>query len=117
MDVSAGNQADSEKASVLDMAKWQSIIAEWEASKESQKRYCTRLGINLNTFTYVRSKLGLVSKPKFIPVTVNPSANKGSESIDRLVIETPQGFKLHISSSLSVERLAKIFRLCGLQDA
>lgn len=99
----------------LDMEKWRAIISDWESSKENQKTYCERLGIKLNTFTYVRGKLsqGKTIKPSFIPITLTPTDTRS----DTVTIENPQGYKLHFSSALSLDRLAKIFKLCGWSNA
>lgn len=35
---------------------WLTLIKQWEESKLSQQAYCTKLGINLNSFTYWRGK-------------------------------------------------------------
>jgi predicted enzyme involved in methoxymalonyl-ACP biosynthesis len=109
----------TQKAAPLDMRKWQVIISDWESSKENQKEYCERLGINLNTFTYARSKLMKTKKTKstFIPLTVSHTETQNSSVADTVVIETPQGFKLHVSSALSLDRLSKIFKLCGWLNA
>ena len=47
----------SPKNKPLDMNYWRKFIDDWDSSKESQKNYCQRLGLNLNTFTYLRGKL------------------------------------------------------------
>lgn len=107
------------KPQPLDMKKWQTLIADWEPGKETQKNYCERLGISLNTFVYVRSKLAQnkKTKPTFIPVKLNQLEDQQSQITDRVTIENPHGFKLHISSDLSLDRLAKIFKLCGWHNA
>jgi predicted enzyme involved in methoxymalonyl-ACP biosynthesis len=107
------------KPQPLDMEKWQAIITDWEPGKETQKNYCERLGVSLNTFVYARSKLAQNKKAKstFIPVKLNQLEDQRSQIADIVTIENPQGFKLHISSDLSLDRLAKIFKLCGWQNA
>ena len=109
----------STKTVELDMEKWRSIISDWESSQKNQKQYCARLGINFNTFSYARSKLRQTKKikPTFIPVTLNQSEHQKSLNTDTVVIENPQGFKLHVSSDLSLERLIKIFKICGWLNA
>lgn len=99
----------------LDMDKWRPIIMDWESSKESQKSYCERLGINLNTFTYARSKLTPVKKQKLtlVPIEINQPDSQKQFDINKVIIENPQGYKLHVSSDLSLERLTKIFKLSG----
>ena len=47
------------KNAPLDMDKWREIIGGWNKSEENQKAYCQRLGVNLNTFSYARSKRSL----------------------------------------------------------
>ena len=103
----------------LDMEKWRAIMSDWESSQESQKQYCERLGINLNTFTYARSKLIKAKKLKsaFIPVTLVQSESQKLSTMDTVIIENPQGLKLHLSSDLSLERLTKLFKLCGWLSA
>lgn len=95
----------------LDMDKWRAIISDWDSNKESQKKYCERLGINLSTFTYARGKLNQVKKIKsaFIPITLTQTETHNYSATDTVIIENPQGFKLHVSSALSLDRLAKIF--------
>lgn len=99
----------------LDMDKWRVIIADWEPNKENQKKYCERLGLNLNTFTYARAKLTQSKKikPKFIPITLSRTDAQNPLVTDIVILENPQGFKLHVSSGLPLDRLAKLFNLCG----
>jgi len=107
------------KNTPLDMDKWREIIEGWNESSQSQKAYCQRLGVNLNTFSYARSKLLQKEKPKtqFIPVTIK-SNNEEKLSVSSLIIlENPHGYKLHLSASLSLEQLAKLFKLSGWNDA
>jgi hypothetical protein len=109
---------DGSKKSIsldLDIEKWRLIILGWESSKESQKTYCEHLGINLNTFIYVRSKLtrSKQSKVTFVPVELNQSKDQRQWHTDTVVIEHPRGLKLYVSPDLSLERLTKIFKLCG----
>lgn len=103
------------KVPPLDMEKWRAIVSDWESSKENQKEYCERLGISLNTFTYARGKIIQSKKmrPAFIPVTINQTRVQDFSGTDIITIESPQGCKLRISSALSLDRLAKIFKLCG----
>ncbi len=117
--MTATHNSPSQKTLALNMEKWRSIITDWELSKESQKKYCERLGISLNTFTHARSKLirDKKIKPAFIPLSLNPIEIQNSSSINTVIIENPKGFKLHVSSELSLDRLVKIFKLCGWLNA
>lgn len=103
------------KNAPLDMEKWRIIIDDWNSSQENQKDYCHRLGINLNTFTYVRGRLHPKNKikSKFIPVTLGHIENSKNHSPNLLTLESPRGFKLHISPLLSLEQLSNIFKLSG----
>jgi hypothetical protein len=109
-------QNRSAKNAPLDMEKWQEIINEWQQSGGSQQAYCERLGLNFNTFAHARSKLLSTNKPKtkFIPVTIkNISEEKKVSSASTLVLENPHGYKLHLSTSLPIEDLSKLFQLAG----
>ena len=108
----------SAKNSPIDMEKWRGIVEAWNTSGENQKAYCQRLGVSLNTFCYVRGKLMRQNKPKtqFVPLTIkNLSEEKALSPHHR--IGKSQGYKLHIPASLSLEQLAKIFKLSGWNDA
>jgi hypothetical protein len=77
------------------------------------------LGISINSFVYARSKLAQnkKTKPTFIPVKLNQPEDQKSQIADIVTIENLQGLKLHISSDLSLDHLAKIFKLCGWKNA
>lgn len=112
-------QTNSAKIIPLDMEKWREIVDCWNTSGESQKAYCQRLGISFNTFSYVRSKLILQNKPKvqFAPFTINNKEIEKATSQTAIVLENPDGYKLHISASLSLEQLTKLFKLSGWNNA
>jgi hypothetical protein len=97
------------------MEKWERIVSAWDAGEEHQKAYCQRLGININTFSYVRGKLLKKDKvkSKFIPITLNRIDEAKKEAPPYIILENPRGFKLHISPTLSLEQLSKIFQLSG----
>lgn len=107
------------KNTPLDMNKWREIIEAWDASCETQKAYCERLGVNLNTFTYARSKLLQKgnSKTQFIPLTIKSNNDEHLLLSSVIVLENPLGYKLHLPASLSLEQLAKLFKLSGWCNA
>jgi len=74
-----GQKINQEPLSAQDEIKWSTLIEEWEQGNERQKAYCERLGLNLNTFIYMRSKLfGKKKKQaanKFIEVKIKEEAN------------------------------------------
>ena len=106
------------KNAPLDMAKWREIIEAWNKSGESQKKYCERLEVSFNTFTYARTKLLQQDKPKsqFIPLTVKSSSEEKLPPPSVIILENPYGYKLHLSASLSLEQLTKLFELSGWND-
>lgn len=107
------------KSQAVDMDKWRVIVNEWDASKESQKGYCERLGINIHTFTYVRSKLlkNKKAKTSFMPIVIKSNKQEELNKAGMMTIENKQGLKLHVCPTLSLDQLAKIFKLCGWQHA
>lgn len=99
--------------------QWRKIISDWEISKETQKGYCARLNINLNTFVYWRGKFLTHVKPaakqnNFVPVIVKPEEVKRNES---LIIENKNGNKLHIPLSINDDQLAKLLKIVGFYHA
>ncbi len=112
-------QTHAEKNTQLDMDRWHEIIKAWEKSGENQKAYCERLGVSLNTFSYARSKLLKQNKPKaqFIPLTIKNNSEENALTPSVMVLENTQGYKLHLSASLSVEQLTKIFKISGWNNA
>lgn len=107
------------KNTPLDMDKWREIVEAWDTSGENQKDYCQRLGVSVNTFSYVRSKLMQKDKrnAQFIPLTINNSSAERTTAQSAIVLENPYGYKLHLSASLSLEQLAKLFKLSGWYNA
>lgn len=109
----------SAKNSPIDMEKWRGIVEAWNTSGENQKAYCQRLGVSLNTFCYVRGKLmrQIKSKTQFVPLTIKNLSEEKAFPSSIIVLENLQGYKLHIPASLSLEQLAKLFKLTGWDDA
>ena len=107
------------KNTPLDMNRWLEIIKAWNKSEETQKDYCHRLGINLNTFSYTRSKLQKQDKSKaqFVPLKIRNNSEEKQVPHAFIILENPQGYKLHLSASLSLEQLVKVFKLSGWHDA
>lgn len=112
---------NAKKLKALDMQKWRDLIADWEQTKESQKAFCIRLGLNINTFTYIRGKLSATEKKHainnhFIPVTVKKSSHLKACS-EQLIIENIDGLKLYIPMSLSEEKLVLLLNIIGWHNA
>lgn len=85
-------QNQSAKNAPLDMNKWREIVEAWNKSGENQKTYCERLGISLNTFSYVRSKLLQQNKShtQFIPLTIK----NNEEEIKDFILPEKQAVRL-----------------------
>lgn len=107
------------KNAPLDMNKWREIIEAWNKTVETQQAYCERVGVSLNTFSYARSKLLQQTKPKvqFLPITVKNNDKDPVFSSSTITLENPRGYKLHLSASLSLEQLGKLFKLSGWTHA
>jgi len=104
---------------LLDMNEWREIVNNWNKNDESQKTYCDRLGISLNTFTYVRVKLQkkIKSERRFASLKViNGNEDKILEQ-SNIILENSRGYKLHFPTSLSLEQLVKLFKLSGWNNA
>lgn len=100
----------------LDTAKWQAIIVDWEQSNESQKAYCERMNVNLNTFTYMRGKL-LAEKKKqsganFVAVKIKPEV-KPTTAPKSMTIENHKGIKIHLPMNISETQLKHLLQLLG----
>lgn len=108
------------KQTVLDMEKWRKLVEGWDG-KEKQRTYCERLGVSLNTFVYVRSKLRLKKKnshkrnkfASFVPVVISPTPKEHQTENRNFILENTRGLKLHVPASLSLEELNKLFTLAG----
>ena len=102
----------------LNMHQWSAIVKQWDQTKESQQAYCQRLNININTFSYVRSKLN--RKPplenKFIPVTIQPD-EPIIEAGHLLIFENKNGIKLQIPLSVKESTLLQVLKLIGWSHA
>jgi hypothetical protein len=99
---------------------WPVLNAEWENCKESQPAFCKRKNINLNTFTYWRSKFISQKNKKskltssFVPVKIK--AENISISLP-LIIENRSGVKIIIPGNVSAHQLSDILKLVGFNHA
>jgi hypothetical protein len=100
--------------------EWRGILSEWQKSGETQKTFCSRLGIKYNTFVYWRGKLNGPTKEmkpeQFIPLKVKPeSSEQPAEKI--LIIENKNGNKLFIPFSMAPEQLIDLLKSTGFIHA
>jgi hypothetical protein len=111
------------KNAPLDMLKWQALVEGWDATSETQVNYCKRLNINLNTFSYVRTKLlqkekaksklnaKLKSEAKFIPISLKQL--DPPIPLPTMVVENKAGMKLILPAALPADQLLKVLKCCG----
>ncbi len=112
------NRDNSASSSVFNSAKldWAALNSEWESSNESQTVFCKRKNINLNTFTYWRSKFIIKQNKKdertqlFVPVKIKSENIPTSSPI---IIENKFGVKLVIPENVSKNQLTEILKLVG----
>jgi predicted enzyme involved in methoxymalonyl-ACP biosynthesis len=102
----------------LDMHQWSAIVKQWDRTKESQKAYCNRLNLNINTFCYVKAKLKQkhIVSAKFIPVTIEPHESMVSTN-SSLCFENKRGIKLQVPLSIKENVLLKLLKLIGWNHA
>ena len=109
----------SKEIRILDKTKWRTLIEEWKESNESQKAFCNRLGLNINTFTYMRGKFlkkdDKYRVAKFIPVAVK-DANMPID-LKEIILESANGIKLRIPTSINLETFKQLLTLLGWQHA
>ena len=105
----------------LDMNYWSEIINNWNRKNESKKKYCERLGINLNTFTYVQIKLQQKMQPKpqihFASLNVTNSNQYHPKTLEKIIFENARGDKIYLPTTLPSEELTKLIKLLGCSDA
>lgn len=99
---------------------WQEIISKWQASNQSQRKFCLTHGLNKGTFSYWRTMF-LTEKTKnetntFIPLKINVDTNSIPESTS-ITIENPIGNKINLPLSLSRSQLVFILELLGFNHA
>jgi hypothetical protein len=101
-----------------DMHNWKEIIDDWSKSGESQKKYCDRLELNLNKFTYERSKLLSENKIKnpFVRLAVKNEVGNFTNS-STIILENSRGLKLYLPTNLSLDQFANLFKISGWLDA
>ena len=100
---------------------WLTIIKQWEESKLSQQAYCTRSGINLNSFTYMRGKfLSSASsevKAKFVRVKMAVNHVTPVDAPRSIQIKMLTGHVVYIPINMDVNEIAKLIHLLGAPHA
>ena len=100
---------------------WLTRIKEWEESNLSQQAYCTRSGINPNSFTYWRGKFLSSStsgvKPKFVRVKMAVNHVAAVDAPRSIQIKLLTGHVVYIPANLDVNEIAKLINLLGAPHA
>lgn len=111
MDIISNNPKPTKQKN-LNREEWAILIAEWQAGTESQKDFCERLNLNINTFTYIKGKLAKKNKSaKFLPVKIVKDTTT-HQPILNVILENAKGIKLHINFA-SDETLIHLLKIVG----
>ena len=104
--------------SLLNMDQWSELIKQWDKTKETQKTYCKRLNLNINTFSYVKAKLHQKKQTtkKFIPVTIQSGSPIIREK-SYIIFENHNGIKLTLPLSTKEDELLYVLKLIGWSHA
>ena len=91
---------------------WLTHIKQWQESKLSQQAYCTQLGINLNSFSYWRSKFvssdSRELKAKFVRVKVAANHDVSTDVARSIQIKLLTGHVVYIPTNLDINEIAKL---------
>jgi hypothetical protein len=93
---------------------WQTIIAEYEQLKISQRQFCNERAIKMDLFCYhyrchkQKTKNQPQEKISFIPAVLPP----GNHS-DELRLVVRQNFELHIPIAFDTQHLIKVLQVLG----
>ncbi len=111
----------TDTAKDADRQHWLSHIKQWEDSKLSQQEYCTRTGINFNSFTYWRGKFlssaSIDAKAKFVRVKTAVNHVTHVDVPRSIQIKLLTGHVVYIPSNLDVSEIAKLINLLGAPHA
>lgn len=100
------------KQKTINLEEWSKLISEWKSSAESQKEFCARLNLSINTFTYAKGKLSAKARgKKFIPITIRPEIP--SKFVSKIILENSKGMKLHILSATIDESIIFLLKIAG----
>ena len=112
MDVMNSTNLKRNKATKINFEEWAKLIAEWKSSAESQTEFCTRLNLNINTFTYVKNKLSSKAKQQsFIPITIRQEIRP--KLVSNMILENSKGMKLHIPLAATDESIIHLLKIVG----
>lgn len=111
MEITNNTSFKRNKPKVINQEEWSKLISEWKSGTESQKEFCARLNLNMNTFTYIKGKLSAKDKQKkFIPLTIRQEACPKLKP--NIILENTKGMKLHIPLTAD-EDMMGLLKLAG----
>jgi len=93
--------------------QWSEILADWQASGESQRGYCRSKGLTFSSFTYWKRKLSVIGlgggeKPSMVKIG---SLKQLRPSVEQPVITVRAGgIEVDLHGGESEDVLKKIFR-------
>jgi len=112
METLNGSTLSTSRITTVNQDAWPKLISEWQSSGESQKEFCKRLNLNLNTFTYIKGKLSIKKqKNTFIPLTIGKEIS--SKPIPNIILENAAGMKLHVSLTATDENIIRLLKIAG----
>ena len=112
MEIIKGLHFPGNKQKIINLEEWAKLISEWKSSTESQKEYCARLNLNINTFTYVKGKLSAKAmQKKFIPITIRQEIPP--KLVSTIILENSKGMKLHIPLASIDESIIHLLKIAG----
>lgn len=94
---------------------WQKVVEDWQRGNEGISAYCQRLGINIHTFNYWRSKFSGATKAKkaFVKLVSPPSVTEEKPIIIQLLSDV----KIVVPTSISKDNLINVLEALGINNA
>ena len=95
-------------------------IKSWANSCSTQADYCQRNNLNINTFSYIRSKQlrdrknKSVSAKRFVQVTPKVSTQSATNTLLSISLHLSSGYKLELPVGLSRSEFTAIFTAFGV---
>jgi predicted enzyme involved in methoxymalonyl-ACP biosynthesis len=112
MEVINGTNFSGSKEKVINLEEWSKLIIAWKNGTESQRKFCARLGLNINTFTYAKRKLSAKNKQeKFVPIVIRQETP--SKLMSNIILENAKGMKLYIPLTSISEEMINLLKMAG----
>ncbi len=112
MEIINNTPSSKTRGKKINLEDWSKLVNEWKKGTESQKDFCARLNLNINSFTYAKAKLSTKDKQKkFIPLTIHSDTPPKIHA--NIILENTKGMKLHIPVSLLNEETMHLLKMAG----